>query len=171
MGASIARLEANRRNALSSTGPRSLAGKRRVAANAVRHGLTSQALLLPGEDADAFAAFESELLASLDPRDSVEALLAGRVVVAAWRLHRIARVEAGMFATRVRMSPGDSQAEAMGHAFVGAAAGSDAFTKLSRYEASLDRAFVRALRELHRVQAERRERDASVVDGGVLDDG
>jgi len=35
------KIEANRRNAQSSTGPRSLAGKRRISQNALRHGLAT----------------------------------------------------------------------------------------------------------------------------------
>lgn len=38
---SQARLDANRRNALRSTGPRSAAGKARSAQNALKHGLAS----------------------------------------------------------------------------------------------------------------------------------
>src|SRR5262245_26678530 len=43
-------IAANRRNALRSTGPKSPGGKRRIARNAVRHGLTT-ASLLPAEEA------------------------------------------------------------------------------------------------------------------------
>src|SRR5687768_302687 len=42
---------ANRANAAKSTGPKTAAGKARVALNAVRHGALAQTPLLPGEDA------------------------------------------------------------------------------------------------------------------------
>lgn len=161
--ASVARIAANRRNALRSTGPRTLEGKRRVSQNALRHGFRSRALLIPGEDPSAFDAFEAELLVSLDPRDALEGLLAHRVVVAAWRLHRVAGVEAALLSR-----PGWGGATGAVEAFLAQAGAGDGFSKLSRYEATLDRAFVRALRELHRVQAERRDRESRVVDGGKL---
>jgi hypothetical protein len=45
--------EANRRNALKSPGSKTLEGKSAVLHNALRHGLLSQEVLLPGEDAAA----------------------------------------------------------------------------------------------------------------------
>jgi hypothetical protein len=42
--------EANRRNALKSTGPRTPEGKAAVRLNALKHGLLSEEILLPGED-------------------------------------------------------------------------------------------------------------------------
>ena len=42
--------EANRRNALNSTGPKTPEGKAAVSHNALRHGLLSRDILLPGED-------------------------------------------------------------------------------------------------------------------------
>jgi hypothetical protein len=47
------RIEANRQNARSSTGPRTAAGKRKVAANALRHGLAVPIAALPELDAKA----------------------------------------------------------------------------------------------------------------------
>jgi hypothetical protein len=44
------KIEANRRNALKSTGPRTTEGKAAVRLNALRHGLRSEEVLLPGED-------------------------------------------------------------------------------------------------------------------------
>ena len=43
--------QANRRNALRSTGPKTPEGKAAVRHNATKHGLLSQEVLLPGEDA------------------------------------------------------------------------------------------------------------------------
>ena len=45
--------EANRRNALKSTGPKTPEGKDAVRLNALKHGLLSEEILLPGEDEEA----------------------------------------------------------------------------------------------------------------------
>ena len=49
------RIEANRRNAQKSTGPRTTEGKDRVRLNALKHGLTASTAVLPGEDAEGLA--------------------------------------------------------------------------------------------------------------------
>ena len=50
MAVSEAKLEANRRNAQKSTGPRTEAGKKRSSLNAVTHGLRAETLVLLDED-------------------------------------------------------------------------------------------------------------------------
>ena len=50
MAISAAKLEANRRNAQKSTGPRTQAGKDRSKMNAVTHGCRAETLVLPEED-------------------------------------------------------------------------------------------------------------------------
>ena len=89
--------EANRRNALMSTGPRTQEGKDAVRLNAVKHGLLSQEILLPGEDGEALAELDERLRDELQPAGVVENLLVDRIVFAYWRLRRLGRVEAGIF--------------------------------------------------------------------------
>ena len=60
---SLKQIEANRRNAEDSTGPRSKAGKQRSSRNAVRHGLTAETVIEPLEDAEDYAAFEEAIAA------------------------------------------------------------------------------------------------------------
>ena len=43
--ASPRQIEANRRNALKSTGPKTEKGKRRLRSNAIRHGLTAETVI------------------------------------------------------------------------------------------------------------------------------
>ena len=50
---------ANHENAQLSTGPRTPDGKRASSLNAIRHGLTSQLLALPGEDQAPHEAFRA----------------------------------------------------------------------------------------------------------------
>ena len=55
---SYRQVEANRRNALRSTGPKTEGGKQVSRCNAVRHGLTAETVLSALEDAEDYKAFE-----------------------------------------------------------------------------------------------------------------
>ncbi len=76
---STARIEANRRNAQQSTGPRTAEGKAASSRNALRHGITSQQLILFDETEEAFANFHDELRAAHAPADAAEAALVERI--------------------------------------------------------------------------------------------
>jgi hypothetical protein len=89
--------EANRRNALQSTGPRTSEGKDAVRLNALKHGLLSRETLLPGEDEEALGELGQTLRDELQPVGELENLLVERIIFAYWRLWRLGRVEAGIF--------------------------------------------------------------------------
>ena len=69
----VIQMEANRRNAQQSTGPRTEIGKKTSSLNALRHGLTSRVVVLPSEDLVAYKKFSDEYLASLLPKGSPNA--------------------------------------------------------------------------------------------------
>ena len=92
------RIEANRRNAQRSTGPKTAAGKARVAQNAVTHGLLARETLLPDEDPQALETLAEAMRAELNPVGPHEEFLVEMMVRAFWRLCRVGRVEAGIFA-------------------------------------------------------------------------
>jgi hypothetical protein len=91
-------IQANRRNAQRSTGPNTPEGKDAVRLNANKHGLRSQEVLLPGEDEEALKELDENLRAELQPVGEHENLLVDGIVAAHWRLRRLRRVEAGIFA-------------------------------------------------------------------------
>src|ERR671920_1687092 len=91
-------VQANRRNALKSTGPKTPEGKEAVRLNANKHGLRSQEVLLPGEDEEALKGLDENLRAELQPVGEMENLLVDNIVAAHWRLRRLRRVETGIFA-------------------------------------------------------------------------
>jgi hypothetical protein len=95
---SAKKAQANRQNALKSTGPKTPGGKAAVRLNAVRHGLLSREILLPGEDEGALRELNDRLRDELQPVGEMESLLVDRVVTGYWRLRRLGRVEAGIFA-------------------------------------------------------------------------
>src|ERR1022692_1975754 len=81
-------LEANRNNALRSTGPKTEAGRNRSRMNALRHGLTGQVTTMTDEDRAAHDQFSKALIASLAPDGAMEVQLAQRVATDSWRLNR-----------------------------------------------------------------------------------
>ena len=91
------KVEANRRNARKSTGPKTPQGKAAVRLNALRHGLLSKEILLPGEDEAALEELGERLRAELRPVGELESLLVEKIVASIWRLRRLGRVEAGIF--------------------------------------------------------------------------
>ena len=56
-------IEANRRNSLNSTGPKTEAGKQASRCNAVRHGLTAETVIGALEDAEDYKTFEASIAA------------------------------------------------------------------------------------------------------------
>ena len=88
---------ANRANAARSTGPRTPEGKARAAMNAVRHGLSAQSPILPGENPAALDALADAFDRDLRPRGALERELVARVVAIAWRMRRLARAEGALW--------------------------------------------------------------------------
>jgi hypothetical protein len=81
-----------------STGPKTPQGKASARQNALKHGLHSTQMLVPGEDEAALKELSEHLRDELQPVGELEGLLVERVIAAAWRLRRLGRVEAGIFA-------------------------------------------------------------------------
>ena len=90
----LAKIEANQRNAQLSTGPRSVGGKAVVARNATKHGIFAAVPVLPGECPDQWEAHRAGVVESLAPVGLLEVNLAERAALLLWRLQRLARYEA-----------------------------------------------------------------------------
>lgn len=89
------RIEANRRNAKRSTGPRTKDGKSRSSRNAAKHGLLAQSPIFD-EDPQEFIAFAERLSGQLAPEGPVEEALVNQIVDFLWRLKRVPRIEAAL---------------------------------------------------------------------------
>jgi hypothetical protein len=76
---SLKQIEANRRNALKSTGPTSTSGKDRARRNALRQGFTADIVLEPLENAEKYPAFEAAILSEYLPQTPVEQELVRRL--------------------------------------------------------------------------------------------
>src|SRR3974377_1942158 len=94
---SLKQIEANRGNALKSTGPTTQEGKERSRCNAVRHGLTAETIIADLEDAEDYQAFEPAVIADYDAQTTVERELVLRLASVLWRLRRAIGIESGIF--------------------------------------------------------------------------
>ncbi len=93
---SFKQIEANRRNALKSTGPTSTDGKQASRRNALRHGFTAETVLEPLENAEEYRAFEAAIVAEYRPQTPVERELVHRLASLFWRLRRATSIETGL---------------------------------------------------------------------------
>jgi hypothetical protein len=93
---SLKQIDANRRNALKSTGPKSVEGKMRASRNAVRHGLTAETVLEPIENPEDYKAFEEALTADYEAKSVAERELVLRLASLLWRLRRTTSIETAL---------------------------------------------------------------------------
>jgi hypothetical protein len=102
---SLKQIEANRRNALKSTGPTTPEGKERSRRNALRHGLTAETVIAALEDAEDYEAFEAAVIADYDAESAVERELVLRLASVLWQLRRATGIETALFES-VTADPG-----------------------------------------------------------------
>src|SRR5215472_10317995 len=94
---SLKQIEANRLNALKSTGPRTDEGKQRSRCNAVRHGLTAETVITDLEDRQDYEAFEAAVVSCYEAESAVERELVLRLASVLWRLRRAIGIETMLF--------------------------------------------------------------------------
>jgi len=144
-------MAANRRNAQSSTGPRTAEGKARSRLNAWKHGLSGHTIVVGPEQQ--FQIFHDDLLNSFSPTNPVEAVFVNRFIVAAWHSERILRIQTGYFENRFEVcNPAltgsrqhTSDDAKLAYVFMASTSGLDL---LARYDARHELALQRALRNL-----------------------
>ena len=168
----VVQIEANRRNALQSTGPRSEIGKQKSSLNALRHGLTARVVVLPTEDLAAYQSFSAEFLADLAPETFAERQCAQTIIDTQWRLNRARGLEDGMLALghygpEGQIDPGHPEI----HAALTAAAAwrghSQAFVNLSMHEQRLHRILTNATKTLEDLKARRTSARQAALDAAV----
>jgi hypothetical protein len=146
---SPSKLEANRRNAQRSTGPRTAQGKAASARNAFRHGLSSGELtVLPTEKKENLDTLIHEITEENKPTTPAEQFLVDQMVHARWNLLRARRLEAEALARLIETDPDVDRSilqtlETRGNVI----------EKLDRYAASAARAYSKAVRDLTQLRA------------------
>ena len=140
--ATEAQIAANRRNAQSSTGPKTVEGKARVSRNAAIFGIYSTGDVVRPEEEPIYHLFCEGFQQDLAPKGAMETTLAAEIIHAAWRLRRCTEAESAI------EFPGEGKA--------------DAQNSIDRARTQALRHFQRATAELRRIQTERQIRNETV---------
>ena len=90
---SAQRTKINRQNATRSSGPKTTEGKERARRNALKHGLCSSKLALPGEEPSTLKIQREEWIDTLQPQTPAEVSMIDEAVRADLRLKRCAKAE------------------------------------------------------------------------------
>jgi hypothetical protein len=165
-------IDANRKNATRSTGPKTPSGKERSSRNAVSHGCRSELAVLPFEQTDAWERHRDGVIRSLTPVGTLEEALAFRVALCLWRLQRVAVYEAATATAAIESVADELARHQTGDpiAILVAASAND-LRQLSKAEEELDKArghLKEAKEELAILQLlTDRADDATLVHGGA----
>jgi hypothetical protein len=136
--ATEAQTAANRRNAHSSTGPRTEAGKSRASRNALTFGIYSAGDFVRPEDSDVYPLFCESFQKSLRPKGALEQTLAAEIIHAAWRLRRCSHLECSALESEMESTGGQPT--------------------IDRARGEAQRHMLRATAELRRLQTDRQLR-------------
>jgi hypothetical protein len=135
------RIDINRANAQHSTGPKTEAGKQRSSQNALRHGLTSQIVVMPTEEVEAYQLHLKSFAEEYDPQGATESNLVQALADASWRLNRVVALETNL------LMAGDLESQAK------------ALANLSMHSQRLSRQFERTVTQLRALQEIRRAKE------------
>ena len=145
---SLRQIEANRRNALKSTGPQTEAGKAAVRANALKSGIFAVAEVIPGEQEEELAALRAEYHEHWNPTTPEARMLVDSLVSDEWQLRRLRTAEARLWsylALRAASEGEDAQRNWQGCALFH---GDKSFDRLQRRVNAIRRNSERALKQL-----------------------
>jgi hypothetical protein len=152
---------ANRGNAKLSTGPKTDEGRERSKMNALKHGLTAEAIVISAERAEDFADFGNAMFEDCAPVGALECMLVERLIVCAWRLRRAVRREADL--DRALIEARSGEVDLMGTASLRGLPSAD--MNFLRYETAIERGLYRAIHDLERMQARRTEQKVAAPIG------
>src|SRR4030088_1715219 len=138
--ATLLQIEANRRNALKSTGPRTPEGKAIVSMNSLRHGLRARTIVLPSENPEEFHQLCDDLEAKWQPQSRTEQFYVEQMAVWQWKLTRMEVGEIGVL-----------QEDAAAKTQI------PLLDRLWQAQCRMERSYARAQRELERLQNSRHQ--------------
>ena len=136
-------------------GPRTSEGKQRSSQNALKHGVFSSTIVLPGESQEEFDALLLGMQKEFAPGQTSETEMVVTLAETLWRMKRLRRIESIAIDRDMEkaLETGDLESKSM--------------LNFSLYEQRLNRLFQSTLKMLHNLQAARRERDSQMIDDAI----
>jgi len=156
--ATIQQIEANRLNAQKSTGPRSVEGKAVSCFNALKTGIDAKSQIVRGEDPAELQSLTAEYQERWQSATPEQRLLVDTLIDCEWLLRRLRKAEAQLwecYMQKAEIWKPDPE-RLLGRAYD---RGCDEFSRLQRRIDSTSRNYHRALKELQRLDPERRQPD------------
>ncbi len=138
----------SRKNGALSHGPNTPEGKLRSSMNALRHGLLSDCVLIPGESKEIFDLLLNQYLAKLEPADGPEHSAVEEMVACIWRQRRLWAIETRLLTNAAaKHTETTDPLERIAAAFSDLAKGPE-LNLIHRYDGRLHRMHQRALDNL-----------------------
>ena len=94
--ATIKQINANKKNALLSKGPKTDLGKLNSSKNSLKHGLTAKQLVI-GENLKEFEQYRDQMIEELKPIGILQEQVVFKIIDVGFRLRRIGKIEAGIY--------------------------------------------------------------------------
>jgi hypothetical protein len=154
-------IQASRANGSKSRGPVTQEGKLASSRNAMKHGILSELVLLPGEDPESFEADAADLFDEHCPVGPTEEELVEMMAVARWRRMRVWNLEKACLAGQMgkeysaASEPKPDACTVTAMAFRALADNARTLDLVNRYESRYDRQYFRAHRRLLELQDRR----------------
>ena len=183
--ASQAQINANRKNALKSTGPKTAEGKEVSSQNAFKHGLFVKKAVVRDENQGEYDLHYEAMMAEWNPVGPMEKVVAERLINLTWRLERAQRMQnqamdylsmgelegyrANRFDELYRNSHGIAPDEDLGvprdHMILGRLSVRDfinyrSLDRMLLYERRIESSMYRAMKELQKLQQRRMDKEA-----------
>ncbi len=147
MATSAKQIEANRRNAMKSTGPKTKPGKSRSRYNAKKHGLltkTLEAVEVAFEWKKDLEKLTDELYDEYRPQSPLEKIMVERLISVTWRIRRIQLIDANEFETQFESHEQATMIDP------------ENLNLICRYETMLNRQFYQLIDRLEKLQNNRK---------------
>jgi len=154
-------IEANRRNAQKSTGPRTNSGKALAGRNSRKHGTYEREPLLPGENSHNLDTLVEAYKQRFQPQNPIESDLVFQLAAIQYRLRRAMRLESSIFDFQFdqrvkrlnRLGEPIDRGQLIGATVLGDAANGNALSKIALYEIRLGQRYERTRKQLDQIQS------------------